>query len=158
MIAYNLRVEQQLTPNLAFSVAYSGYRGYHELVIGDKNQVRPTICAAALGNCPAGMPDGSKFYPATIRRANPQLAADKTLSSLGYSSYNALLAELTRRFSQGLTFRANYTLGKVLDINSSTAGIGNRGGFTLYDATNPRLDCGVANYDVRNRFGMSGTY
>ena len=37
-LSYNLRVEQQLTPNTFFAISYVGSHGYHETLRADLNQ------------------------------------------------------------------------------------------------------------------------
>ncbi len=54
LISYSLRIERELSPNTALTVAYVGSHGYHELVGIDANEPFPVICPAAP--CPATYP------------------------------------------------------------------------------------------------------
>jgi hypothetical protein len=71
------------------------------------------------------------------------------------ASYNALVASLTRRFSQGFQFTANYRWAKSIDIVSSDA---------VGAPTNPtypldvRQERGPSDYDVRHNFVASGVW
>ncbi|HEX8353657.1 MAG TPA: carboxypeptidase regulatory-like domain-containing protein, partial [Pyrinomonadaceae bacterium] len=71
------------------------------------------------------------------------------------SSYNALIARLTRRFSAGVTFDAHYRFAKSIDVNSNEGPGG---------ATNPtfpldvREERGPSDYDVRHHFVASGLW
>jgi hypothetical protein len=71
------------------------------------------------------------------------------------ASYNALLATLSRRFSQGLQFTANYKWSKSIDIVSSDE---------VGAPTNPtfpldvRQERGPSDYDVRHSFVASALY
>ena len=56
-LSWSLRIQQEVTPNTAFSVGYIGSHGYHEIVGVDANEPFPVICPAAP--CPAN-------YPATF--------------------------------------------------------------------------------------------
>ena len=71
------------------------------------------------------------------------------------SSYNALIARLTRRLSSGFMFDAHYRLAKSIDVNSNEGPGG---------ATNPtypldvREERGPSDYDVRHNFVASGLW
>ena len=99
LVSYSLRIEQELTPNTSFSVGYVGSHGYHEVVSLDANEPFPTICPAAP--CPASLPAGTYYIPSGAPKANPALANTWSWFSEGVSSYNALLLDVTRRFSGG---------------------------------------------------------
>jgi hypothetical protein len=176
LISWSLRVDREITPNMALSVGYVGSHGYHELIGVDGNEPIPVICPAAP--CPATyptittpptpktitqgflpgtplagapVPAGSYFIPAGTPNANPTLGNTWTWFSVGTSSYNALQVDFRRRLSHGLTFRGVYTWSKALDdgdsLNQTTAG--NAPGL-VSNPLNLRADYGLATYDVRN--------
>ncbi|HEX6183843.1 MAG TPA: carboxypeptidase regulatory-like domain-containing protein [Pyrinomonadaceae bacterium] len=71
------------------------------------------------------------------------------------ASYNALIARLTRRFSQGVSFDANYRFAKSIDIVSYDGPTG------LTNPTYPldvREERGPSDYDVRHNFIASGLW
>ena len=131
---WNLTIEQQLGANMALRVGYVGAFGYHGLLSVDPNSIPAQICSNAAG-CPVDaavptpttVPQGTKYIPlltpppapATSARPNPYLAAGFFWYTGGNSSYNALQLEVTRRLSQRLQFRGNYTWAKNLDMNSA---------------------------------------
>ena len=170
LISYSLRIEQQITPNTTFTMGYVGSHGYHELLGVDANEPVPVICPASPcpalypANFPAPLagtpvPAGTYYIPAGTPKANPSLANTWTWFSAGTSSYNALQLDLNHRFSNDLSFRANYTWSKALDdgdsMNQTTAG--NAPGLVAnpYDI---RADWGPATYDVRNQASISAVY
>ena len=79
--------------------------------------------------------------------------------SEGDSSYNALQADVTRRFGKGLSLRGVYTFSKVLDDGDSYNGTaaGNAPGLVSnpYDI---RADWGLGTFDVRHAGVISATY
>ena len=90
---------------------------------------------------------------------NPALGNPWSWFSEGVSSYNALLLDVTHRFSKGFTLRGVYTWSKALDdgdsLNATAAG--NAPGLVM----NPfdlHADWGPATYDVRNVAVINGTY
>jgi len=157
LVSYSLRIERELTPNTAFTVGYVGSQGYHEVLSLDANEPFPTICPAAP--CPASLPAGTYYIASGTPKANPALANTWSWFSEGGSSYNALLLDVTHRFSEGLTLRGVYTWSKSLDdgdsLNATAAA--NAPGLVM----NPfdlRTDWGLATFDVRNVSVINGTY
>ena len=156
---WSFLVEQELAASTALSVGYIGSRGYHMLVSADVNPNRSVICSGSLGNCPAGISDGTKYYPTPTLRLNPSLANARTFDSIGYTTYHSLQIDLRQRLTKGLTFRTNYSLSKALD-NASV----NLGSFfsncpsNMMDALNPGRDYGLSCYDVQHRFAFNGGY
>lgn len=162
---WNLTVEQQVTPNTSVSLGYVGSRGYHEEVNADANAIAPQVCAAAAG-CVAGgvstsakptVPLGTLYVPVTTL-PNPNLAAGDLLIPEGYSSYNALVADLTHRFSYGLQFRVNYTYSRLLNIQSGFSGDEANESSFLENPYNTRMDWGLAPENKTNKFVFSGGY
>jgi hypothetical protein len=89
------------------------------------------------------------------------------LQSGGNSVYHSAQLGVTRRFSQGLQFRAAYTFSRAIDYSSvdpgSTAGGGRpdvpNAGFVLQgDQRNPRSSRGLSDYDRTHRFSLSYSY
>jgi hypothetical protein len=184
LVSWSLRVERELTPNMALTVGYIGSHGYHELIGIDANEPFPTICPASP--CPAvyptvsttppvvtiatgfpansplagaPVPAGSYYIPAGTAKANPALANTWTWFSEGTSSYHALQVDFSRRFSHGLSLRGVYTWSRTLDdgdsLNQTTAG--NAPGL----ASNPfnlHSDKGLATFDVRNVAVINALY
>src|SRR5271155_1707526 len=104
LISYSLRIQRELTPNTALSVAYIGSHGYHEIIGLDTNEPAPVICPnpACPTNFPANfgaltgaaVPAGTYYTPAacsaTVTTCNFNLAGTWTWFSRGTSFYNAL--------------------------------------------------------------------
>jgi hypothetical protein len=89
------------------------------------------------------------------------------LQSAGNSIYNSAQLGVTKRFAQGLQFRAAYTFSRAIDYSSvdpgSTAGGGRPDvpnvGFVIQgDQRNPRSNRGLSDYDRTHRFSMSYSY
>src|SRR5207245_7389306 len=71
------------------------------------------------------------------------------------ASYNALLASLSRRFSKGFQFGANYRWAKSIDI------VSNENPTASTNPTYPldvRQERGPSDYDVRHNFVASGLW
>ncbi len=155
--AYRLGIERALGVNTVAEVSYVGSHGYHEIVSLDANAPAPVVCPAAP--CPSGLARGTLYIAPGTPLPNPKLANSWSWFSEGVSSYNALQAELRRRFSGGLGLRAAYTWSKSLDngdtLNPSAAT--NAPGLVM-DPSNLSLDYGLSTFDVRSVAVFSGTY
>ncbi|HSW40120.1 MAG TPA: TonB-dependent receptor [Acidobacteriota bacterium] len=85
---------------------------------------------------------------------NPNADAADVLGNFSYSSYNALQAEIRRRFSSGLGFQVNYTFGKVL-----TDFGGSQTNFSAYmDNARPELEKMRADFDITHTVNANFVY
>ncbi len=177
LISYSLTIERALSPNTSLSVGYVGNHGYHEMVGVDANAPVPVVCPASP--CPATFPTtinpgtslpvfgalagqpvpaGTYFNP-TATKPNTALANTWTWFSEGTSSYNALQVDVNRRFDGGLAFRGVYTWSKTLDDGDSlNATAANNAVALLSNPYNPRVDWGLATFDVRNAAAVNISY
>jgi hypothetical protein len=148
---WTLKIEQGITPNMVFSIAYVGERGFHLPDTVDMNTVTPT----ATANGSIGAP-----FPATIVRANNSIANTRYTVSNANSSYNALQVSMTRRFSQSLQFRGNYTWSKSLDNHSSSflANEGIDGSTTVMIPQNLRNNWGLSTFNPSQQVSGNFSY
>ncbi len=154
---WSLSVDRRVGKGV-FSVAYAGSHGLHLYDIANVNP------GGVNGN-----PGGGGEYlgdTRTINRINYQYSNMNFRSDHGYSHYNALNLKygVTNLLSKGLNLTANYTWSHALDNLSSTFSDGNGASTSgLYqlgylDAFNPQLNYGNADFDIRHRFNLSGTW
>jgi len=134
---WSFNIQRSLTPNLLFSVAYSGSAGHWLPGAGVAGPFTNQIPTQYL---PLGSLLGQTLTPATLTQAQamfpnikmpfpnftgtigqalkpfPQYSgiSDPWLD-VGNSTYNALQISLNQRLSHGLTFMFNYTWSKELD-------------------------------------------
>ncbi len=104
--SWNLNVQRELLPNLALMVGYFGSKGTHLRISRNINQ--PV--------------NGVRPFP-QLSASSPELPGASLgnitqVEGTGNSSYNALWATATRRFSRGLQLNASYTWSKSIDYNS----------------------------------------
>lgn len=156
-VSYSFNVEQKLAADTSIIIGYIGFHGYHQILSEDVNEPIPTICPASP--CPSTLPAGTVYYPANAPNANPNLGASTTWISDGISNYNALTVDFQRHFQHGLQLRGVYTYSKSLDDGTAwNSSVGaNAPGFVMYP-TDPKLDYGPANTDVRNVAVFNATY
>ena len=138
---YNLNLQQQLPARMTLSIGYYGSKGSHLRIQRNINQpvsgVKPFPALAA----------GSSIRPGA------GLGTIAEGDSTSYSNYNGLWTTVTKSFSNNLEFNANYQFTRSMDVNSLSSQ-----GFNLQDNYNLAGNYGPSDFDVRNRFSMSGVY
>ena len=140
--SWNLTVQRQLSNNLVVNVGYIGSHETHLPFTTDVNQVPQALLA----------PNDSQFRP------YPEFQSLTGYKTDGISNYDALQAEITRRFANGLMFDFNYTWSHMLD-NQDSSGWGSLQGATPYqNAYFPMANYGPSNFDIRHMFKGSGAY
>ena len=141
-------VDYQVGKNSTLSVEYAGSKGTHEYDISNINA--PGYGAAFLGDA------------RSTNRLNYQYSVITYRGSNGFNGYNALNVKFQSNnlFDKGLYLNANYTWSHALDNLSSTFsdGYSVAYGGPYLDPYNANLDKGNADYDIRNRFVLSGTW
>ena len=142
------QLEQAITENLSFAIGYTHSGGRHIPVYRNINPINPVSFLA----------DGRPVFSPTINRAtrlDPRFNAIQMVEAAGVSQYDALTLQLTKRFSRGLQFSANYTLSKATDDapeqNMTTQLIQ---GLVLSDPTDRRFDKGYSFADQRHTLGI----
>ncbi len=157
VLAYDLRIEQQIGSASSLTVAYVGSHSYHQILSEDQNEPAFVVCSATVA-CPANVSRGTIYYP-TATKGNPLVANTTSWVSAGSGSYDALEVDLQRRLRHGLQLRANYTFAKNLDNGSAwnTSVSANTPAFVSVPAR-PALDYGRAATDVRHAAALNGTY
>jgi outer membrane receptor protein involved in Fe transport len=154
---WNLSIERQLSRNSVLSVAYAGSHGIH---LYDISNINP----GTGGNTNKKLGGGGDYLgdALTSNRLNLSYSNINYRSDGGYSHYNGLIVGFrgNNLANTGLSLNANYTWSHALDNLSSTFTDGTAGGYMLgyIDAFNPQLNYGNADYDVRNRFTLSGVW
>jgi len=174
--AWNLTLQQQITPTTSFQIAYVGSHGIHNM-FDSSNQASPnTQTIAGFNDCnPASVVFGYGCTPQDInpltglpytqsdRRPYFQGAAQQFLGvgfghpfgwsqDLRYnaneatSSYNALQVRVEKRFSGGLQFLSHFTWSKALTHES------------YYFFIDPQVGYGPSYYNRPKVFVFAGNY
>jgi outer membrane receptor protein involved in Fe transport len=139
---WNLGIDQEVGLNTTLSLVYAGSHTSRLNMGGESN----------TATYPApGTPD-----EVASRRKYPYIASTVYYDSTGNSNYNALLATLNRRTSNGLTYLISYTWSKSIDLACS----GNYGveGCLLQNFYDPRADRSVSGFDLTHIFSANVVY
>jgi hypothetical protein len=121
---FNLNIEQQLTPNTLFTLAYVGSLGRRLGLVYDINQ--PV--------------NGVRPYLAQY----PTLLAINQVNSAGTSNFSSMQVSLRQSAWHGVSATAYYTWGRAMDYTSSVT--------TPMNSYNLHADYGPSTFDSRNTF------
>ncbi len=166
---WDFSIQRQIARNSVLAVDYAGSHG---VSLYDISNINP-----AQGNETSYIGGGNEYLgdAQTIvkgkcltgcnNRLNYQYSNMNFRSDNGYNHYNALNVRWTSTnlMNKGLNLTANYTWSKAQDNLSSTFSEiygGQSGVYYLgyLDAFNPKLDYGNSDYNIPNRFVVSGVW
>jgi hypothetical protein len=133
---WNVTVQRRLTNDLLAEVGYLGNKGTHLTMFINQN---------------TALPGPGDVDP---RRPFPVLGPTSEMANWASSHYEGLQMKLEKRFSQGLTFQANYAFGKVMDVGGS----GFSSSASPQDPNNMAADRGLSSLDRRNIFSLDWVY
>lgn len=141
---YNLSIQQQVSSNTVFQVAYAGSQGRYLEAQREADTFTPTF----INNNPA-----DPFYPAGAPRLNPAFNSIQQLTFNSNSNYNSLTVSLHTRTSKGLEGQVAYTYAKSLDDHSGiSASDSVRSPQDIMNPWDIHEDYGLSDFDVRNAF------
>ncbi len=174
-IQWNFNVQRQLPGQMTLEVGYIANKGLF-LVDGEVTQPYSQLnpAYAALGNqLLTQVPN--PFYGVITTNGSP--LSQQTISynrllrpfpqydGVGYfrkpgakSFYNAVIARVDKRFSNGLTFLLSFTGGKGMDDSASSVGYLGPVSGTRADQYNRRLEWSVSPQDISRSFVGSVVY
>jgi hypothetical protein len=146
---YNVNFQQQLASKVVLQVGYVGSQGHRLWRFRDLNQPSTAQINAAdvACNCINDFGNAARPY-----RNNPYGAYySLNQESTGKSNYNALQTSLRINQWRGVTSIANYTWSHSLD-NSSDGEDFEPNAAQPNDSTQPQLEYGNSNFDIRQHF------
>ena len=157
--------EYELPAQSMLEISYAGSHGkdLYNYYNGNQAVVDPTFCTTppnTSGNCPTAPRRPAKICDNSVFPPNCNPVFDTSINELrsdGYSNYNSLQASFEKRFTHGLQFQASYTYSHALD-DASSANLGSLNNGDFRDQTQPFLEYGNSDFDVRHRFVMSYIY
>jgi Carboxypeptidase regulatory-like domain len=171
---YSLSFQQELPYNMVGTVAYVGSQGRNLFLRSVANQILPG--QAVIGPTATALPAGVGVV--NITNAAGQVTAVRTVREFtipsgtnvlqpfaevdfktagGSDSYNALQAQLSRRFGSGLTMNAQYTFGKSFG-NTAGSNEARTAANNARSSADYEYDRSYNNFDVRHTFNLSAVY
>ncbi len=170
---WSFTVERELAKDLMLSVGYVGSQSYHTALNMNANTAPPQVCADPQGCVSGGTTLNGTPVPVSQRgrvvqgatymapgtRPNPYVGNGASWFDQGTSSYNSLNVSLLKRASHGLTFKANYSYAKVMDLNSAilAPSAGNEPS-DVFSPYNLSMNRGPASYSLSHQFNANFSY
>jgi carboxypeptidase family protein len=146
---WQVSIEHQFAKNFMASVAYVGSHGSNLQFPTDVNQIT-SAAGIAASSANLGFVQADRPFPAW-----------GTLTGYNYnalSNYNALQTLITKRYTNGLLFSANFVWSHMLDDQDS-GGWGSRGGTQYWQlGNNPAANYGNSNFDIPIAFKGYASY
>lgn len=147
---WNVNVQQSLWQDITVTAGYAGSRGKHLLRSSDVNIARHQV-----------LPDGTIFFPLGSPRINPAYSSVEMKTSDGNSWYNALIFEVRKRWSSGVSIQSSYTFSRNIDTT--------QGSVFFSDATNATTTAfpefagfnynkGLADYHAAHNWVVNGVW
>jgi hypothetical protein len=173
---WSLEIQHQIATDFIASIAYVGEHGTHLHSQFDAvNSLNPqyfsmgselteSLTQAGLPAPYAGFPVNAVDGVARSLTPFPQYLGfntDGALENFGQSTYNALEAQLHRRFRNGLTLIVSYTWSKTLtDADSALPyfATANQGGGQLQDPFDKKDDKAISGQDLPQNLVLSYVY
>jgi hypothetical protein len=145
---WNFGIQYAITNSMSFQVGYVGTKSTR---IETTNQINQALLASP-SNPVNGITTNTVANAAqrvTIAGIAP--SGLNQASWIGYSNYNGLQTQLTKRFTHGVQFGLAYTYSKSL---TDVTGVGSfpLGGGAYNDQLNPGGGYGPSDFDYRHRF------
>ena len=145
---WNLAAQRALSTNMVVEIAYVASHTSN-LVFGGNG-------GAALAQIPESQLLSTGVNKAAI--PYPNFNAITGYTDNGLANYDSLQAQITQRFSNGISFNFNYVWSHMLD-DADSSGWGSHAGPVQYQsAYNPTANYGNSNFDVRNAFKGNAVY
>ena len=145
-ISVNATVQRALSRTLSAQVSYVLTEGSHLQTGVSTNNVSQLLPVGTTTKNYVPFPDfsqGSSYH-----------------STVGRSNYNGLQTKLEKEFGNGLQFLAAYTWSKTISDAGDLLNGGSTNGYRAPDVPGlgPSFDRGLADFDIRNVFHISGYY
>jgi Carboxypeptidase regulatory-like domain/TonB-dependent Receptor Plug Domain/TonB dependent receptor len=151
-LSTNLTLQYALTNTLSAQAAYVFTDG-SDLQQGIGNNQVSELIAANTNLTPSDNPTRYIPFPDFSRGASYQ-------RTIGSSIYNGLQTKIEQQLSSGLSYLFTYTFSKTLSDAGDLLNGGSTSGLRApwVPGLGPRFDWGLATFDIRNVFHISGSY
>lgn len=151
VLSYSTEVEQAFGKRDTLRIGYYGSQSRKLLQTIDLQRLVP----GDVSTCPSfsvATPFPAGGCPPTVVPKNPRFNRIFFPLPNVNANYNALVAGWAHKYGYGLSFTTNYTWSHSIDTSSFDIG------FQATDPSNPHLDYGNSDFDVRHNFVASAVW
>jgi Carboxypeptidase regulatory-like domain len=161
VMQYNLTVQRDMGHGMVASLGYVGAEGVHlysqrnyntRAVVGGPSDCISSSCTFT------GLPPNPAFcFPVSATcAAGTALGLDFTAPT-SHSTYNGLIASLTRQLSRNLQGQVSYTYSRSIDNGSASSGL-EQGSFEITDVYNQLYDRGPSTFNIDQALRVNSVY
>jgi hypothetical protein len=154
VMQYNLTVQRDLGLGMVASLGYVGAQGVHLYSQQNYNTPAPTLNYTST-LAPTNCISASCTFTGPV--ANPNFAGLDFTAPTSHSTYNGMVASLTRQISRNLQGQVSYTYARSIDNGSASSGL-EQGSFEVTDVYNPRYDRGPSTFNVTQALRVNSVY
>jgi len=156
---YSLQTQLEPVRNWQLTIGYQGSRSRKLVRTIDMNRFRPgDTFDGNIDGVQSASADGVPCGPANPACPAPVVVGNNRFGRVFIplpdvnASFDAMIAQLTHRFSSGFTLSALYTFSHSIDTSSYEIGS------QQTDPSNQLINKGSSDYDVRHNFQLSAFY
>lgn len=157
---WTLSAEHEFAHSFMASVAYVGSHGMNLQYLSALNQItNPALLNSKdVSACNGATPASIAANPSTCARPYPAFGNLGFSNFVAKSNYDSLQFDVRKRYSNGLSFDANYAWSHMLDSQDS-AGWGSTAGAQVWQiGNNPAANYGNSNFDIPQAFKGTANY
>ncbi len=148
---YNLTIQRDIGHSTVASLGYVGAQGVH--LYSQRNLNTPAL-VDALGN-PAPNNCTTCFFKGPV--PNPKFLGLDSTAPTSHSTYNGLVASLTRQLNKNLQGQVSYTYSRCIDDGSASSGL-EQASVEVLDAHFQRFDRGPCIFNSTHALRINGLY
>ena len=150
---YNLTVQRDVGHGMVASLGYVGAQGVH--LYNQRNQNSPSLVDAAGNPVSPTCTSPSCFFKGPV--PNPAFNGLDNTAPTSHSTYNGLVASLTRQVSRNLQGQVSYTFSRCIDDGSASSGL-EQASAEILDARNQGFDRGPCTFNVTHALRVNSIY
>ena len=161
VMQYNLTVQRDLGHGMVASLGYIGAQGVHlynqrnyntRAVVGGPSDCTSSACTFT------GLPRNPAFcFPVSATCAVGTALGLDFAAPISHSTYNGLVASLTRQLSRNLQGQVSYTYSRSIDNGSASSGL-EQSSFEITDVYNQAYDRGPSSFNVDQALRVNAVY
>jgi hypothetical protein len=150
---YNLTVQRDFGRGMVASLGYVGAQGVH--LYSQRNLNSPFLVDASGNSVPSNCTSPSCFFKGAI--PNTHFAGLDSTAPTSHSTYNGLVASLTRQLSRDLQGQVSYTYSRCIDDGSASSGL-EQASVEVLDAYYQRFDRAACTFNITHALRVNGLY
>ncbi|HEY6442545.1 MAG TPA: carboxypeptidase regulatory-like domain-containing protein [Candidatus Acidoferrales bacterium] len=161
VMQYNLTVQQDVGHGMVASLGYIGSEGAHlysqrnyntRAVVGG-----PSDCTSSPCTFTGPPPNPAFCFPVSATCATGTALGLDFAAPTSHSTYNGLVASLTRQLSRNLQGQVSYTYSRSIDNGSASSGL-EQSAFEITDVYNQAYDRGPSSFNADQAMRVNSVY